>query len=386
MDFTMASTKRWTDNCMGWTPLHSMIYISQLFMIQTLRSMESSGSFPPSSEYATLLNGIRLNFRLENFWIPGPLVQFFKNLACFWPSATESHGPVTPALPAIPTWDRATKYALSSPFNRYLPNIAAMISRLRTICTTSDRDGMTEALFVSDVNGPRYCASLFGQALADGEFDRLHMTSPGIGLSLPGNLRLWQNASAVLNFSGLPAAYDSDVDEVLPSWGMYMNLYNVVDWFGPVTAMMSKYCQFWKGSVPLSDCAPNCSAAGAVKCEPLAATDMFAQPTWVAQASTHNHNSHGNGNQIGHYTLHSSRTLTISARSTLVDVPDSMYFAAITYCFNCRIEDVQGVRAGQFWAIAPDLIGRQEISTLPGVLTSIVRDYHNETKLDASRN
>ncbi|KAL3623847.1 hypothetical protein CASFOL_032663 [Castilleja foliolosa] len=119
-------------------------------------------------------------------------------------------------------------------------------------------------------------------ALTDDEFDRLHMTSPGIGLSLPGNLRLWQNASAVLDSSGFPAAYDSEVDEVLPSWAT-------------------------------------------------------------------------------------------------VDLPNLMYYAAITYCFNCRIEDVQGIRAGPFWAIYPDLIGGREISTLPGVLTSIVRDYHNDT-------
>ena len=386
MDHIMASTKRWTDNCMGWSPLHTTLYISMLFYFQILRAMESAGMFPPRSEFATLLNQIRTNYRFDNLWIPGPLVQFFNNLACFWPSDNEVYGTVTPTLISICPWSReATRYGLTAPLNDIFPNISALVSRLRNICAVAIRDNMTEELFSTDVNGPSHMASLFGRQLTNDGNDQLISVSPGLNLASPGTLRLWRNAAANLEFNGFPDALDAGADDVTPRWGSFLCLDEITDWFGPLSALMAKYCQFWRGTDSLESCPPNGSAAGAYKCSTSGDTNLFAPPTWTAPQGQHNHNTHGNPNQLGHYNLHTSRNFHVNLRTTIVDIPDSMYYAAATYAYNLMLNDALPNRSGQFWLAVPDVAGHDDVSTLQGVLSSITRDYHCDTRLDSSR-
>ncbi|KAL9663108.1 hypothetical protein QQ045_027945 [Rhodiola kirilowii] len=134
MDFTMSSTKRWTDNCMGWVPPYTMIYVATLFYIQTLRAMDAAGAISPSSEHYFVLSSFLTQFPVDNLWIPGPLVQFFKNLSSFRPTETEAFGNVTPTLPETPGWSRQERYSLPDPLHLHLPHIPAIISRLHTVC------------------------------------------------------------------------------------------------------------------------------------------------------------------------------------------------------------------------------------------------------------
>ncbi|KAL3337669.1 hypothetical protein AABB24_030009 [Solanum stoloniferum] len=85
MDHLMVSTKRWTDNCMGWVPPYSQIYISILLYIQVIRAMDSAGIFLVGSRLPIFLRELETLFPFTNLWIPGPLVSAFKNLSCFWP-------------------------------------------------------------------------------------------------------------------------------------------------------------------------------------------------------------------------------------------------------------------------------------------------------------
>lgn len=102
MDFLMAATKRWTDNCLGWVSPYSQIYISVLFYIQVMRAMESSDTLRIGSDISLFLREFLILYPLEDLRVPGPLVYGFKNLSCFWPSADNSFGNVSPPLPAGP--------------------------------------------------------------------------------------------------------------------------------------------------------------------------------------------------------------------------------------------------------------------------------------------
>lgn len=91
---------------MGWVLPYSQIYISILLYIQVIRGIDSAGIFRIGSRLPIFLRELETLFPFTNLWIPGPLVSTFKNLSCFWPSATGQFGSVSPSLPALPSGPR----------------------------------------------------------------------------------------------------------------------------------------------------------------------------------------------------------------------------------------------------------------------------------------
>ena len=90
----MAFTKRWTDNCMGWVPPISQMYISVLVYVQIFRAMDAAGLLTPGSSISNFLVVFINVFPLAELWIPGPLVSLFRNISAFWPSADDQFGNV----------------------------------------------------------------------------------------------------------------------------------------------------------------------------------------------------------------------------------------------------------------------------------------------------
>lgn len=105
----------------------------------------------------------------------------------------------------------------------------------------------------------------------------------------------------------------------------------------------------------------------------------------VPHAGQHNHHSHGNANQIGHYTLHTSRNLHLQLYRTIIDIPDVMHYAAATFAYNINLHnDALPIRHGPFWRSQPDVVGHDDVSTLQGILVSIICDYHCDMRLDST--
>lgn len=174
----MTSTKRWTNNCMGWVPPYSQIYICMLLYIQIMRAMKASGYLFPGSEISSLLGDFCSIFPLQNLWITGPLVSAFKSVACFYPSASGRFSNVTPALPSSPGWSRARRYKIADSATTHLPNINIFISRLNSICAAATRPNVTSQLFFRDVDGPNYMANLFSQPCDQSDHDKLTSLPP----------------------------------------------------------------------------------------------------------------------------------------------------------------------------------------------------------------
>ncbi|WJX38228.1 hypothetical protein P8452_25914 [Trifolium repens] len=204
----------WTDNCMGWVPPYSQIYVGILFYIQTFRAMECAGLLSPGSEILSLLNGFRTQYSMNDVYVPGPLVQCFKNISCFSPTATDRFGNVSPSIPARPGWSQNRSYRLQDHLTTHLPNIYLFASRLRSTCNVAT------------------CANID-------------------------------------NLGCCPVLLDVDKHEVDNNWTSFLGFDESIEWFGSLNAMMAKYCQFWRASRPLSECPPGGFAAGAVICRQL---------------------------------------------------------------------------------------------------------------------
>lgn len=382
----MTYTERWTNNCMGWVPPFSQIYISMLLYIQTMRAMEASGCLPIGSEIRSLLRDFCNIFPLQNLWIPGPLVSAFKSVACFSPSASRRFGNVTPALPRSPGWSRARRYRIADAATTHLPNINIFISRLNSICSAATRPNVTSEIFFHDVDGPNYMANLFSQPCDQSANEQANLTSPGACLAYSGSLGLWQHANYQLPFLGIPQSLDVNATEVDDNWTTFLGLSEgASNWFGSVAAMMGKYCRFWKGSVPLFDCSASGSAAGSVRCT-ATDTNVFDPPHWTAQAGNHNATQHANTHQVGHYSMRYDLFLVFKAATSIEDISVDHILAANTY--NIYLSPNDGghgaLRRGHFWSIYPDAFTNSEVKIYPGVVSSLAQNYHSDSGIDSN--
>ncbi|KAF8047728.1 hypothetical protein N665_2852s0003 [Sinapis alba] len=346
MDHMMTSTKQWTNNCMGWVPPFSQIYTCMLLYIQTMRAMKASGYLSPGSELSLLL-GDFCNEDSEMLLQRSPRLQDGLKLD--------------------------------------LPNLNLFISRLNSVCAAATRPDMTSDLFLRDVNGPNYMANLFSQACDQSDHEQANLTSPGACLTYSGSLRLWQNANSQLALLGIPKCLDVNATEFNDNWTTFLRLSEDATWFGSIAAMMAKYCQFWKGSMPLYDCSASGSAAGAVRCT-ATDTDVFDPPHWTAQAGNHNATQHANPHQVGHYSMRSNLSLVFKAATSVRDISVSHIFAAQTYNIYLSPNDDgnNALRHGHFWSIYPDAFTKSGIHIYPGVISYLARDYHSHSRIDSN--
>lgn len=376
MDYLMASTKRWTDDCMGWVPLYSQIYVGILFYIQTFRAMECARLLSPGSEILTLLNDFQTQYSLKDVYVAGPLVQCFMNISCFLP------GNVSPSIPVRPGWSHDRHYRLQNHLTTHLPHIYLFASRLRSTCTAATRANVTGSSFTTDVDGPKYLATLFSQPCAHNANEIANLTGPGASHVYAGNLKLWQEAAAQIDHLGCPVLLDVNEHEVVNNWASFLGFDESIEWFSTLNYMMSNYCQFWRESQPLSECSPNGSAAGAVVCRQLSGS-LFNEPGWNAQSGTHTATIHGSDNQVGHYSMNQTPTLNFSASTTIEDIPESHLYAASTYNVNLlpANNDAAHYHHGRFWDIVPNTRGLTRAQIIPGALATITREFHCDSRI-----
>jgi hypothetical protein len=404
MDTTMASTKRWTDNCMGWVPPISQMYISLLIYVHIARAMDSSSLLGPMSELKVFLDTFNTVFPMTDLWVPGPLVPMFRNLSAFWPSLDDQFGNVSPTLPDSPSWSARTFFSLGQLAqtdvpNKNLPNISVFISRLRTICalavSTPNNTGMTQPAFTNAMNGPNRCNQLFGRTVDNTEVAAL--SSPGSMFAYPDQLPLWINANYSISRLQIPQDLSLGAAPSTPadSWTSFIRFANNEHtWFGPVSAVMAKYSQFWNGSTTLSEIAPNTSAACAVKLryDPFL-TDIHQAPIFhpaVAQVVPPNPNPQ---NIVAvdavdaYYALRTSARVVVDGTIALKGMPDAHVFASSVFTYNAYDDDADqaAARHGNFWTLGPDILGRRGLECLPGVLSTIIREYHSDSRIQASK-
>lgn len=379
MDHLMCNTRKWTENCSGWVPPISQMYFTVLIYVQIFRAMDAAGIATPDA--LIFLQTFEKMFPYADLWIPGPLVAAFRALSAFRPDANDLFAGVTVVLPPTPGFTDAT-YNFAQPTTRLIPNLNLYLTRLRAICTVATTANMTEALFTSDVNGPRKYQNLYGtQAANNGNFQRSNF-NPGTSLTLGGNLALWQNAARMLALNSIPndlvAATPTPIND---TWTGAMRFENGEHtWFSPVFALMGKYAQFWNGSLPLSEIFPTSSAAGAVKLRQTNATDIYANLTFVPAA-------HGPPAVLAHFDLRVNARFVNDCQTALRDIPDSHIYAATTFGYNSYHSAAHQAinRVGNFWLLGPDVKSAYAVEVLPGTTQVIAREYHRDTRLEAHK-
>jgi len=379
MDHLMCNTRKWTENCSGWVPPLSQMYFTVMIYVQIFRAMDAAGIAPPDA--LIFLQTFERLFPYADLWIPGPLVGAFRSLSAFRPDANDLFAGVTVNLPGTPGF-AAPDYHFGIGLRALVPNLSLYLSRLRAICTVSLTANMTETLFTSDPNGPRSYQNMFGNQAANAAPFTAYNVNPGTAFVYGGNLLLWQNAARMLAINSIPADLVSATPTpVNDTWTQAIRFENGEHvWFSPIFSLMAKYCQFWNGSVPLSEIPPTSSAAGAVKLRQTAATTIYTAPNFVAAVP-------GPPAVAAHFALRTNARFVNDALVAVRDIPDAHYFSAITYGFNSyhNANTQTNHRIGNFWDLGPDVKSAHAVETLPGVTQVIAREYHRDTRLEAHK-
>ncbi|AZT88603.1 coat protein [Gaeumannomyces tritici partitivirus 1] len=385
MDQLMSSTKRWFDNSAGWAPPISQMYISVLFYYQVMRAQHAAGN--ASGDMVQFLILFEQIFPLSELWIPGPLVAAFRALSAFRPDQNDLFGGVTPALPNQPGWSANRGHSLADHVRLFLPNISFMLSRLRDVADLSVT-GITDAEWLNHTNGPNHIESLNGHAAAhNANYDAM-VTSPSLKFALSGERFLWRNAHARFAFMQVPARLNANA-AVRNTWTSFLFFEdNQHHWFGNVSAIMAKYCQFFEGSRPISELVPVNSAAGALKLRiSHPPSTIHTPPVFNAAAGAGNNHQHGHAAQVNHYTCAHHARVVIDANLAVRDVPDAHTYSALTFCYNAYFSNASqaACRAGPFWDLGPDTKSVRNAEILPGVFSTIMREYHSDTRIPAHK-
>jgi len=271
-----------------------------------------------------------------------------------------------------------------------IPNVSLYITRLRSLVVAASVANVTQETFSNGTDSPSSVERLFGQVVDNNNQQQWLIRAPGFPFAYADNLQLWQNAARNISRLSIPQDLVGGTTLPINSWAAFLRFAQFPNehmWFGPVSALMAKYCQFFNGSVSLDSVAPNCSAAPAVKLSPGEDNNIDTSPTFVARAGTGASHQRGETDTEAHLTLRNSARSVSNATLALRGVPDAHVFAAMTYAFNMSTTDTasRAYRLGPFWTLGPDAFERTGIEVLPGVLSTIIREYHSDQRIPAYR-
>jgi hypothetical protein len=384
MDLIMSGTKRWIDNSLGWAPPISQMYISVLFYYQIFRAIKGSGSL--THDQLLFVMNFETTFPLSELWIPGPLVAGFRALSSFQPDTTEFIGPVTVYVPTTPGWSLNSQFRMNAHTERILPNVSFFLSRLHDISTLAT-SAETDAGWATHTNGLSYCESINGLALSNDAASTMIMSAPGMKTVVPGDRQLWRNCAARLTSIGIPDRLNQ-LSDPENTWTAFLFMSSEDQyWFGSVSAIMAKYCQFFHGSVPVSEMNATSNPTGAVKQSFAANSSLHDAPVFNAHAGNNNDHHHGSANAVAHYTLSNARRIITDATVAIRDLPDAFIYTALTYNLNCYPTANLTIanRIGVFWTIVPDTKSRNNNEVFPGTLSTITREYHSDVRIPADR-
>lgn len=393
MDYLMTSTDKWTRNSGGWVSPISQMYVGILTYIQIIRATIASGI--ASHAMISWFTSFCTLFPLKELWIPGPLVSAFKALSAFEPTEDLSLGVVSAMLPNTPGWSpnqNAGRYILANNYSLYLPSIAMFIDRYHQLLGVARSANITEQLFFNHTNGPLYRSTLFNQSIhATPVAAQNSLKTPGAGFVTPGTLQQWQSANRHAPLLGIPSAPDLSVPDTLAdTWDSAMFLDQTHQWFGNIAAIMAKYSQFWNGSASLDSCSPSSSAAAALKLRlnpPAQGNSLFGDKTLTVRAGNGSSTQHGDPDADAHAQLFANASIRFNSKCALKDYPELFSYAGSTWAINGYTTTVHTTanRTGPFWDLGPDWYADDNVELIPGILPTIMREYHNDVRIPATK-
>jgi len=382
-DRAMVATKKFLDGTESWLPFTSQYYAALLFYLQVFRTYLKSGI--PDQAGFDFLDMFEARTDLKNIAVPGPWVPFLRALSVV-EAHHESYANIAPVLPTIVSDPLTAQGFFSWPQQvvRSLPNPLLPLDQLRAFAGWTRTDAAPSFHAYRNVMG----LNISTIQDTDNVFELLLGPTASSWSAQSRSRTSTTNEFWNDNRNLLPSRYAHDytgphsVDSYMKLFG-FENIDNSVNhgFFDIVKNDMALYCQFFKGSVPLSTIDVVGSGAGIPRHTIInsTATQEFFFPS-VVELRNRRHAQ-------GHRLFPSDMTFNMTHGDLTLDTVDEQYSMATL--INVNYGDVptragwqqptaEGQIDGPFWNITIMKRARA-FSPIPSYSTVIPAYYHVTT-------
>jgi len=382
-DRAMVATKKFLDGTESWTPFTSQYYASLLFYLQVFRTYSKSGI--PDQAGFDFVDMFEANIDLKNIAVPGPWVPFIRSLSVV-EAHHESFANIAPILPAIVSSPLTAQghYSWLTAVNRTLPNPLLPMDQTIALANWARTDANPAFISYRNVMG----LTLSSVTDTNNVFQLLlgPTASSWSAQSRGRTMTTWEFWNDNRRLLPTRLAHDYAGANVVDSYLKLFGLENLDNsrnhgFFDVIKNDMALYCQFFKGSVPLSTIDVVGSGAGiprhSVRDE--AATSEFFYPSYN-QLSTRRHAQ-------GHRMFPTDMQFNMSHGDLSLDTVDEQY--SMSTLINTDIGTVTAppghnpvvsadLVEGPFWDITVMRRARR-FSPIPSYSTVIPAYYHVTT-------
>ncbi|BCY26959.1 coat protein [Rhizoctonia oryzae-sativae partitivirus 4] len=378
LDQKMMTTKKFTDTTESWTPIITQWYACFIYTLQIFRTYNVSRI--PDAAAIEFLQFIERSIDFTQIPVPGNWIPYLQSLTVV-EAHHESFGNVHPVFPSIEAFNLDSLVAYSWPehIRRLLPNPLLAIDQL--VYYANWTGNQTNPKFVQFRN-------VFGEPISGSEVLTRTLVAP--------NCASWSYQSTgrqnvthefwVANRNLLPIRPNIQGTMSYNDYFKYFgfnnpNGTNASKWIDIVFSDMANYCQFVKGSVPLST-VPYVGIGAVIPrmiADPSTDLNDYVYPS-IQELRDRRH-------LAGHRLFPNNLTYTLTHGDLTLEQIAEQY--AMLTCVNTNLSratvqngwtqiDETNVREGPFWEVTDYKISRG-INPTQGLQTNIPAYYHAST-------
>jgi hypothetical protein len=300
LDQNMSTTHRFLQSAPNWIPLVSQAYLSVIFYVHIFRVAREANTI--SAEQFQFLTWFESVYDFRTLMIPGPLVPVFQALA-FTSGPFEWIGNIAPSLNDASRAIRKDSYCPSSNLQFALPSVPLIVDQLQWFLATFNITNGNEHFIVDN-----FYSNLFGVDATNGSFGSYAMLSPNARFNVGVSAMQYRAFKAQANSFRFPPRLATSSQNTYMTWFEFFRfkplgaVSDTYQWFSTIAGTMQRYCQFVRGSVPMSAVSLTGLGASTPVWTYSASTDLGNAPTIVPEQSFKD----PSGNNVVQYPAHFS--------------------------------------------------------------------------------
>nr|UYL94490.1 MAG: capsid protein [Leptosphaeria biglobosa partitivirus 1] len=386
LDANMSNTFRFLQSAPNWIPFVSQAYISILFYIHVFRVARESNTI--SNEQFQLLQWFESVYDFRTMMIPGPLVPIFQSMA-FTSGPFEWIGNISPSITDDYRPVKSSGYVPNNGINYVLPNVPLIIDQIQWFLSSFNITPANEH-YITD----NFYSDLFGVPAATGSFGESAMTAPNARFLTGTSANQYRAFKSQARAFRFPARLTTTPSNTYLNWfealrfrspGVQTTNYQ---WFSTMSATMQRYCQFVRGSVPLSAI----SLTGLGACTPLyayqPASELNTATSLVPEESHKDSNNNNIVQSAAHFSAFTPSSLSAIGEHfdpELEELAEQFSAASQVNVTFTALPATSGLptnaylRTGLVWSL-PKIRTSPVIDVLPTHGPLIMTHYHSDAR------
>jgi hypothetical protein len=385
LDQNMSNTHRFLQSAPNWIPLVSQAYIAVVFLVHVFRVAREANTI--TAEQFQFLVWFESVYDFRTLMIPGPLVPVFQSLA-FTSGPFEWIGNIAPCLTDATRPVQKRAYSPDSNTQFALPSIPLIIDQIQWFLSSFNITTGNENFIVDN-----FYSNLFGVNAAPGSFGSYAMLTPHARFTVGASTAQYRAFKAQANSFRFPPRLTASTNNTYVTWFEFFRfkpigaVSNTYQWFSTMSAVMQRYCQFVRGSVPMSAISLTGLGASTPIWEYVLSTDLGKDTSIVEEQSFKD----PQGNSVVQFATHFStpRPHSLSCEGTHFD-PEleelAEQFSAATQV-NVSFQGTASklaptdatMRQGTVWTL-PTIRESPTVDVLPTHGSLIMFHYHSDTR------